>query len=116
MLIRLLKTFLGRYKTELAMVLLLQTLQTLASLYLPTLNASLIDKGVLHTVGGVLHPDNGYIHRTGLIMLGVTLFQVVCATGAVYFGSKAAMGFGRDVAIVFSASSPAGLIRIDDHG
>jgi ATP-binding cassette subfamily B protein len=89
-LIRLLRTFLGRYRRELTFVILLQTVQSLATLYLPSLSAEIIDRGIF--LG-----DNEFIWRTGLVMLAVTLFQVVAATGAVYFGARAAMGFGRDV-------------------
>ncbi|NLD75808.1 MAG: ABC transporter ATP-binding protein [Acidimicrobiales bacterium] len=90
MLIRLLRTFLVRYKRELTFVVVLQTIQAVATLYLPSLSAHIIDRGIL--LG-----DNEYIWRTGLEMLGITLIQVVAATAAVYFGARAAMGFGRDV-------------------
>ena len=90
MLIRLLRTFLGRYRRELAIVIVLQALQAFATLYLPSLNADIIDQGI--ATG-----DTGYIWRTGRLMLLVTLFQVICSTGAVYYGARAAMGFGRDV-------------------
>jgi ATP-binding cassette subfamily B multidrug efflux pump len=89
-LIRLLRTYLQRYKRELVFVLILQTAQTFAALYLPSLNADIIDKGV---VTG----DTAYIWKTGAFMLLITLVQVTCAASAVYFGAKAAMGFGRDV-------------------
>jgi ATP-binding cassette subfamily B protein len=59
-------------------------------LYLPTLNADIIDKGV------VLH-NTHYILKTGGLMLAITLVQIVCAVGAVYFGAKVAMALGRDV-------------------
>ncbi len=65
-------------------------MQTAAVLYLPTLNADIIDKGVLTG-------DTAYIWKVGSLMLLVTLVQVAFAIGAVYFGSKAAMAFGRDV-------------------
>jgi ATP-binding cassette subfamily B multidrug efflux pump len=90
MLIRLLRTHLGRYRRVLAAVLVLQFVQTVASLYLPTLNADIIDKGVARG-------DTDYIWRVGIVMLGVTLVQVGFAIGAVYFAAKAAMLFGRDV-------------------
>jgi ATP-binding cassette, subfamily B, multidrug efflux pump len=64
--------------------------QALATLYLPTLNADIIDNGVLAG-------DNAYIRRTGMLMLGMTFVQIVFAIAAVYFGSRVAMGFGRDV-------------------
>jgi ATP-binding cassette subfamily B multidrug efflux pump len=68
----------------------LQFVQTVASLYLPTLNADIIDKGV---VTG----DTAYIWRVGGLMLAVTIVQIAFAIGAVYYGAKAAMAFGRDV-------------------
>ncbi|HEX8804549.1 MAG TPA: ABC transporter ATP-binding protein [Acidimicrobiales bacterium] len=70
--------------------MLLQAVQALASLYLPTLNADIIDKGVLAG-------DNQYILSVGLDMLGVALVQVVFSVGAVYLSAKVAMSFGRDV-------------------
>jgi len=71
-------------------VVVLQFFGTLASLYLPTLNAEIIDRGV--ALG-----DTGYIISTGGVMLLVTLVQIVCSIAAVYFGARTAMGFGRDV-------------------
>jgi ATP-binding cassette subfamily B protein len=90
MLSRLLRSYLGRYRGALIAVVLLQTFQAIAALYLPSLNASIIDKGVARG-------DTGYIWSTGALMVAVTLLQVVCACSAVYFGSRASMGFGRDV-------------------
>jgi ATP-binding cassette subfamily B multidrug efflux pump len=90
MLIRLLRAFLRPYKRTIALVVLLQFLQTLATLYLPTLNADIIDNGVIKG-------DTGYIMRVGGMMLGVTLAQIVCAIAAVYFGARTAMALGRDV-------------------
>jgi ATP-binding cassette subfamily B multidrug efflux pump len=90
MLIRLLRTYLRPYRKVLAAVVLLQTLQTVASLYLPRLNADIIDKGV---VTG----DTGYIWRHGALMLVISVFQIAFMVGAIYYGSRAAMAFGRDV-------------------
>ena len=90
MLLRLLKTYLAKYCWLLVAVVILQLVQTIASLYLPSLNAKIVDKGIARG-------DTGYIWSTGLLMLGVTVIQVFFAIGAVYFGSRAAMGFGRDV-------------------
>ncbi|RVW08442.1 ABC transporter ATP-binding protein [Prescottella agglutinans] len=90
MLIRLLGTYLGPYKRELAGVVLLQLVATGAALYLPSVNADLIDNGV---AAG----DTGYIMSAGAKMLLVTLVQIICSIGSVYFGARAAMGFGRDV-------------------
>ncbi|WP_433609282.1 ABC transporter ATP-binding protein [Prescottella agglutinans] len=90
MLIRLLGTYLGPYKRELAGVVLLQLVATGAALYLPSVNADLIDNGV---AAG----DTGYIMSAGAEMLLVTVVQIICSIGSVYFGARAAMGFGRDV-------------------
>jgi ATP-binding cassette subfamily B multidrug efflux pump len=90
MLIPLLRAYLRPYGRPIAMVLVFQFIQTMANLYLPGLNAKIIDKGVV--VG-----DTGYIIRTGGVMLLVTLVQIVCAVIAVYFGARTAMALGRDL-------------------
>lgn len=71
-------------------VIVFQLAQSIASLYLPTLNADIIDNGV--ATG-----DTEYILGVGMMMLGITLVQVLCAIIAVYFGAKAAMALGRDL-------------------
>ncbi len=90
MLIPLLKTYLGPYKRSIAALVVLQFVATAASLYLPRLNADIIDNGV--TRG-----DTDYIVSTGMWMLGVSLVQIVCSVAAVLIGAKAAMGAGRDL-------------------
>ena len=90
MLIRLLKTFLARYRKLLLIVVALTFVQTMCTLFLPALNANIIDKGVLTG-------DTDYIWRTGGLMLIITFVQVGFAIAAVYFGSRVAMAFGRDV-------------------
>ncbi|GAB3564365.1 ABC transporter ATP-binding protein [Amycolatopsis endophytica] len=90
MLNRILRTFLRPYWRALAAVLVLQLVGTIASLYLPSLNADIIDHGV--ATG-----DTGYIFSTGGWMLAVTLLQIACSIAAVYFGARSAAGFGRDV-------------------
>lgn len=90
MLIRLLRAHLGPYKKPIALLVLLQFLQTCASLYLPTLNADIIDKGVVKG-------DTGYILSFGGVMIAVTVAQVVCNVGAVYYGARTAAALGRDV-------------------
>jgi len=90
MLLRLLREHLHPYRGAVTAVVVLQLVQTMATLYLPSLNARIIDDGV---VTG----DTGEIMRLGGVMLAVSLVQVVCAIVAVYFGAKAAMAFGRDV-------------------
>ncbi|HEY2041159.1 MAG TPA: ABC transporter ATP-binding protein [Jatrophihabitans sp.] len=90
MLMRLLRTYLRPYKRLLAGVVVLQLFGTIAALYLPSLNADIIDKGISRG-------DTGYIWQTGGWMLSVTGVQIVCSICAVYLGAKAAMSFGRDV-------------------
>jgi ATP-binding cassette subfamily B protein len=89
MLIALLRQYLRPYSRALLAVVVLQLLGTMAALYLPSLNADIIDNGVAKG-------DTSYIIRTGVTMLGVTVVQVVCTIVAVYFGARTAMGFGRD--------------------
>jgi len=86
----LLKEHLRPYRRDVTLVVVLQLVQTLATLYLPSLNARIIDDGVVQG-------DTDEIMRLGGIMLSVSLLQVVCAVVAVYFAARAAMGFGRDV-------------------
>ncbi|MEV0850767.1 ABC transporter ATP-binding protein [Nocardia fluminea] len=90
MLISLLRTYLAPYRAQLAGVLVLQLISVIAMLYLPSLNADLIDDGV--TKG-----DIGYIWTTGLWMLAVSCVQIVASAASVYFGAQAAMGAGRDM-------------------
>ncbi|MFV0317676.1 MAG: ABC transporter ATP-binding protein [Microthrixaceae bacterium] len=90
MLIALLRTYLAAFKGWLVAVTVLQAGQTLATLMLPTLNADIIDNGIIPG-------DTGYIWRMGGWMLLLTLAQILLASGAVYAGSRTAMGFGRDV-------------------
>ncbi|WP_063018997.1 ABC transporter ATP-binding protein [Nocardia niwae] len=90
MLIRLLRSHLYPYRAQLAGVVVLQLISVIAMLYLPSLNADLIDDGV--TKG-----DIGYIWTTGLWMLAVTGVQIVASAASVYLGAQAAMGAGRDL-------------------
>ncbi|KQX82455.1 ABC transporter ATP-binding protein [Streptomyces sp. Root1310] len=90
MLIRLLRTYLRPYKKPIALLVALQFLQTCATLYLPTLNAHIIDNGVVEG-------DTGYILSFGGVMIGISLAQVVCNIGAVYYGARTASALGRDV-------------------
>jgi len=90
MLLALVRRYVRPYRRLVAAVMVLQTVSTLASLYLPTVNAAIIDDGVAKG-------DTGLIGRLGLVMLAVTALQGGCAIGAVYFGSRTGMGLGRDV-------------------
>jgi len=89
-LIRLLRTYLRPCSRPIALLVLLQFLQTCATLYLPTLNADIIDNGVVRG-------DTGYILTYGALMIGISLAQVVCNIGAVYHGARTAAALGRDV-------------------
>jgi ATP-binding cassette, subfamily B, multidrug efflux pump len=90
MLVRLLRDHLRPYQRWLAVIVGLQLVGTIAALYLPSLNADIIDNGVSKG-------DTGYILRTGAWMLAVSLVQIACSVVAVYFGARTAMSFGRDV-------------------
>nr|WSZ95871.1 ABC transporter ATP-binding protein/permease [Streptomyces sp. NBC_00857] len=90
MLLRLLRAHLAPYKRPIALLVALQLLQTCATLYLPTLNADIIDKGVVKG-------DTGYILEFGGIMIAVSVIQVICNIGAVYYGARTASALGRDV-------------------
>ncbi|ARF56841.1 ABC transporter ATP-binding protein [Streptomyces gilvosporeus] len=90
MLVRLARAHLRPYRRSISLIVLLQLIQTLANLYLPTLNADIIDNGVVRG-------DTGYILRMGGLMLAVTVVQIVCAVVAVYFGARTAMALGRDI-------------------
>lgn len=90
MLWKLLVEYLAPQRRLLLAVVVFQLAQSIASLYLPTLNADIIDEGVAKG-------NTGYILATGGLMLLVTLLQIACAIAAVYFGAKAAMGMGRDL-------------------
>ena len=88
--IRLLRTYLRPYRRWLIALLLFQAIQATASLFLPSLNADIIDKGIIPN-------DRVYIWGIGAVMLGVTAIQAIFSVVAVYCGARAAMAFGRDV-------------------
>ncbi|MET8654800.1 ABC transporter ATP-binding protein [Nocardia aurea] len=90
MLISVLRTYLNPYRAQLAGVVVLQLISVIAMLFLPSLNADLID-------GGVTKGDIGYIWTTGLWMLAVSAVQIVASAFSVYLGAQAAMGAGRDL-------------------
>ena len=90
MLIQILRRYLKPYTREIVIVIVLQTIGTIAALYLPSLNADLIDNGVVRG-------DTDYILRVGSWMLFVSLIQALSTITAVYFGARTAMAFGRDV-------------------
>lgn len=90
MLLKILRQYLKPYWPLLVAVGVFQLAQSLASLYLPSLNADIVDNGIAK--GDVQH-----IFNVGVIMLGITVLQVACAITAVYFGAKTAMSLGRDL-------------------
>ena len=90
MLLRLLRPFLAAYRAQIAAVVVLQFLATMAALYLPSLNADIIDNGVARG-------DTGYIVRVGGAMLLVSMVQILCSVAAVYLGARTAMSVGRDL-------------------
>ncbi len=90
MLLKLVTRFLTPHWRLLVGVVVFQLAQSIASLYLPSLNADIIDNGVAKG-------DTGYILMIGGVMLGITVVQIACAIAAVYFGARAAMGLGRDL-------------------
>jgi ATP-binding cassette subfamily B protein len=90
MLLRLLRTFLAPYRAWLSVIVVLQFTATVAMLFLPSINADIIDNGVARG-------DTGYIVRAGAVMLGVSLLQIGCSVVAVWFSAKTAMRFGHDL-------------------
>jgi len=90
MLIRLVREYLQPYRPTLMIIVLLQFTATVAALYLPSLNADIIDNGV--ATG-----NTSYIVRTGGMMMVVALLQIGCSIAAVWFSARTAMSFGRDV-------------------
>ncbi|MGN5238762.1 ABC transporter ATP-binding protein [Rhodococcus sp. SJ-3] len=90
MLIRLIVTYLPRYRVNVVAVVILQFVATVAMLYLPTLNADIIDNGVAKG-------DTGYILRIGGWMFAVALVQLVCMMYGQYFGARGALAVGRDL-------------------
>src|SRR6476659_53488 len=90
MLLSLLRERLAPYRRYLTAVVVLQFVGVVAMLYLPSLNADIIDNGIV--LG-----DTGYIIRTGGTMLAVSLVQIACSVAAVWFGARTAMSLGRDL-------------------
>ncbi len=90
MLLKILRRYLKKYWLLLVAVAVFQLAQSLASLYLPSLNADIVDNGIVKG-------DIPYILSVGAVMLAITLLQIACAITAVYFGAKVAMSLGRDL-------------------
>ena len=90
MLRRVLSEHLRPYRRDLVLVVVLQTVQAIAALSLPTINARIIDHGIIAK-------DTHYIYRWGAVMVGVAVIQITFTVTAVWFGGRAAMAFGRDL-------------------
>ncbi len=90
MLLKLLREGLVPYRRWVGAVVALQFIGTMASLFLPSLNADIIDQGVARG-------DTQFIVRTGLVMLAVALVQIACSVLAVYSGARTALSLGRDL-------------------
>ncbi|MDP1720561.1 MAG: ABC transporter ATP-binding protein [Candidatus Nanopelagicaceae bacterium] len=97
MLIDLLRKYVRPYRKGVILVLILLLIQAIANLYLPTLNADLINNGVAKG-------DVSYIWKIGTIMLGASALIMVASIVLAYFSAKIAMAFGRDLrSAVFAA-------------
>ncbi len=106
----LLRTYLRPYHRQIVIVLVMLLIQSVAQLYLPNLNADIIDKGI--ATG-----DQQYILGVGALMLAVTLVMGAAAVTAVYFGARVAMGFGRDLrAAIFGQVESFAKVEIDHFG
>lgn len=90
MLIRIIRDYLAPYRGMVAVLVGLQLVGTIASLYLPSLNGTIIDEGVAQG-------DTGYIVRTGGWMLAVSFVQILATVAATYLGARSAAGLGRDL-------------------
>ncbi len=107
---QLLRRFLRPYRGSLVVIILLLFLQATANLFLPTLNADIINNGV---VKGDIH----YIIVVGLLMLAVTFALGVCSIVAVYYSARTAMRFGRDVrASLFETVQSFSLHEVNEFG
>jgi ATP-binding cassette subfamily B protein len=108
--IRLLRSHLAPYRTQLAVIMALLLVQAIGNLYLPNLNGDIINFGV---VTG----DIDYIFRTGGLMLLITALVGVAAIGSVYLSALVANGFARDVrTAVFSAVETFGQVEVNKFG
>ena len=90
MLGKLLIRYLSRYRWLLVAILAFQAASAAATLYLPRLNADIINLGVARG-------DTGYIWSRGAIMLVISLGQITASIIATYFAARAAMAAGRDI-------------------
>jgi ATP-binding cassette subfamily B multidrug efflux pump len=108
--IRLFRTYLRPYAVRLVVVLVLLLIQAIGNLYLPYLNADIINNGVV--VG-----DTDEILRTGGVMLGVTALLGLAAIVSVFFSARIAMGFGRDVrSAIFAKVETFSAVEVNRFG
>jgi ATP-binding cassette subfamily B protein len=109
-LVGLIAEFVRPHRRDVALTVLFQAVQTLAMLYLPTLNADIVDHGV---VAG----DTGHVLQVGALMVGVTFVQAGAAAAAVYFGARTAMALGRDLrSAIFHSVQDFSAREIDRFG
>ena len=90
MLWRIVRDGLAPHRGALSLLVVLQLVSTIASLYLPNLNAAIIDEGVAKG-------DTGYIASTGAVMLAISFLQILASVYAVYLAARTSMSFGRDL-------------------
>jgi len=90
LILRLLQTYMRPYARAVALIVLLLLVQSVANLYLPNLNADIINNGVIRG-------DINYIWRIGGIMLGISVGLGIISIVAVYWASRVSMGVGRDL-------------------
>ncbi len=90
MLIRIIRDYLRPYRSAVWALVVLHFIATIGTLLLPSINADIIDLGIVRG-------DTDYIIRQGGLMLVVSLFQMAATVAAVYFGARTAMQFGRDL-------------------
>lgn len=90
MLAKILWQYLKQYKSLLITVLIFQFMSVLGTLYLPELNAKIINIGVAQG-------DTDYIWSVGALMLGVSLLQITCSIIATFFAARISMMIGRDI-------------------
>jgi ATP-binding cassette, subfamily B, multidrug efflux pump len=110
MLIGLLRDYFRPYRFAIMSIVVFQLVGTISSLYLPTLNADIIDRGVARG-------DTGYIVSVGGTMLVVTVVQIVCSIAVVYLAARSAMSVGRDLrAAVFGRVGEFSAREVNDFG
>lgn len=90
MLTKLVAQHLKAYRPQVAVIIVMQVCAQIAALTLPTINADIINKGVVNV-------DTSYVTSHSLLMLAVALGQTICQIVAVFLAAQVAMGMGRDI-------------------